>query len=342
MAAKKIEIPASFNSNYSEKDIADVTSIIKWMNESLQRSNRWLSRCCGVSDAYISTLLTGKHNGKPEDLIAKILPIMEDSETQRQPGEFVETTTWNIVNYACKMARAEGGFAIIAGSPGVGKTESLEEYTRRVPSTIYMRGSEVTNSTTVIDKLVKALDIRIGGQYRKSAKVDAIVEKLKNSKRLIILDETDKCHVDTPDPLRTISDDTGCGVILAGNTNLRNMVAMGDNRYDLIESRVVFWPEIINRISPEDVKNLMKPYISEDMISKYDTFDEVVKYAGELVKGSARKLVKSLLKNLLMLHESSKKDPNYQGISREMMAKVAKSFMGVAHPPAISRKNSSV
>ena len=343
MAAKTIDKPQSFNENYSQQDIQHVNNIIDWMNASPSRTNRWLSRCAGVSDAYISTLLAGRHAVKADGLLAKILPIMEDTEREHRPGDFIETSIWMIVQHACRMARAEGGFAVVAGSPGVGKSASLRHYAELHPNTIYLCGSEVINSTAVIDMLLDALSIKTGRQHRKSAKVAAIVEQLKDTGRLIILDETDKCQKDTPDPLRTISDATGCGVVLAGNVNLRNMVAMGDNRYDLIESRVVFWPEIINKISPEDVKLLMQPYITEDMITKYETFDEVARYAFDLVGGSARKLIKSLIKQVLMLDKHSRENSqSYGGISRELMAKIAKSYMGIAHPPAIPRKASAI
>lgn len=343
MAAKTIEKPASFNDNYTEQDITHVHNIIDWMNASPSRSNRWLARCAGVSDAYISTLLAGRQAVKADGLIAKILPIMEDTDREHRPGDFIETSIWMIVQHACRMARAEGGFSIVAGAPGVGKSASLRHYAELHPNTIYLCGSEVINSTAVIDMLLDALSIKTGRQYRKSAKVAAIVDQLKDTGRLIILDETDKCQKDTPDPLRTISDATGCGVVLAGNVNLRNMVAMGDNRYDLIESRVVFWPEIINKISPEDVKLLMQPYITEDMITKYETFDEVARYAFDLVGGSARKLIKSLIKQVLMLDKHSRENSqSYGGISRELMAKIAKSYMGIAHPPAIPRKASAI
>ncbi|PRO74914.1 hypothetical protein C6Y40_03725 [Alteromonas alba] len=343
MAAKTIEKPASFNDNYTEQDITHVHNIIDWMNASPSRSNRWLARCAGVSDAYISTLLAGRQAVKADGLIAKILPIMDDSEREHRPGDFIETSTWMIVQHACRMAKVDGGFSIVAGSPGVGKTESLMHYRELHPNTIYICGSSFMNSTSVMNALLKTLSIKTGTNHRKKDKFDAIVEQLKDSGRLIILDEADKCQQDTPDPLRSISDATGCGVVLAGNIDLRNNVAMGDNRFDLIESRVVFWPEIINKISPEDVKLLMQPYITEDMITKYETFDEVARYAFDLVGGSARKLIKSLIKQVLMLDKHSRENSaSYGGISRELMAKIAKSYMGIAHPPAIPRKASAI
>ncbi len=343
MAAKPIEKPTRYNENYTQQDIKYVSKIIDWMNESQTRSNAWLARCVGCSNAYISNLLSGKMPVKADKLIADILPIMEDTRREHRPGEFVETSTWMIVQYACRMARDEGGFSVVAGSPGVGKTVGLRHYAQLHPNTLFLEGSEFTNSTAVIDDLLEKLGAKTGFTLTKRKKVRTIIDLLKNTGRLIILDEADKCQKDTPDPLRTISDATGCGVVLAGNVNLRNLVAMGDNRYDLIESRVVFWPEVINKISPEDVKLMLAPYITKDMISKYETFDDIARYAFELVGGSARKLIKGLVKQLLMLDEYSRENhASYSGISCKMMSEIAIRYMGIAHPPAIPGKEKAV
>lgn len=340
MAAKQLTKPDAYNDFYTQQDIEHVEQIINWMNASKQRSNRWLSRCVGCSDASISTLLGGKTGSAASNLISKILPVMQDEQRLHEPGEFVETSIYTIVRYACNIARKEKGFAIIAGTPGVGKSESLKQYKREHPNSIYICGSEVINATAVIDMLLDALSIKSSRHLVKSKKVAAIIDALKDTGRLIILDEADKCQKDTHDPLRTISDATGCGVVLAGNVNLRTLVKAGDNRYDLIESRVVFWPEVIHKVSPADIELLMKPYIGPQLLSKHEYFEDIVQYAFEVVDGSARKLVKSLIKNVLALDAQQRKsNPAYEGITREMMRQIAKKYMGIAHPPAIGRRN---
>lgn len=342
MAIKTITRPTEFNEFYTDTDKENVYRIIDWMNASRSRSNRWLSRCVGCSDASISTLLTGKNGSAAANLINKILPVMEDTTAVHEPGEFVETSIWSIIKYSCEMAKEQQGFAIVAGTPGVGKSESLKHYQKLQPNTIYICGSEVINATAVIDMLLVQLGIKSVKNLVKAKKVAAIVDTLKDTGRLIILDEADKCQKDTPDPLRTISDATGCGVVLAGNVNLRNMVRAGDNRYDLIESRVVFWPEIINKVSPADVELLMRPYITPTLIAPGEQYEDVVRYAFEVVDGSARKLIKSLIRNTLKLDGQARKNGGYRGISREMIQQVAKNHMGIPHPPAIPRKNAVV
>lgn len=342
MARKQIDHPSSFNESYTEKDQTNLIRIIDWMNESKNRSNRWLSKCIGASDGSISTLLSGKHPTEASEWIEKILPVMEDSKRDVLIGEFVETSTWMMVNHACRQAKAQGGFAIVAGSPGVGKSESLEEYKRRNPNTIYICGSEVTNSSTVMNTLITELGLKNSRRKVKSEKTEDIINALKDSGRLVILDETDKCQCDSADPLRTISDRTNCGVVLAGNINLRSMVIEGDNRYDLIADRVVLWPKVITQISAEDASMLIKPYIKSDMIVDYESFEEISAYAYEISKGSARRLIKTLMHNVILLDKTSRNNSKYQGINRNMMRQIAITFMGIDHPPVIPRRAATV
>lgn len=342
MAKKHIDYPQSFNENYTDEDIKDVKAIIDWLNGSQSRTNRYLSKNVGNSDAYISTLLTGKHQGQPCVVITKIQSVMRDSQLERQQGEFVHTSVSNVIFHACQSAKEadEGGFVIISGSPGVGKTTALEQYKEEHPNSIYIVGSESTNGSAVLDEILQNLNIKCSQHVKKKAKEGLIIDALKGTNRLIILDETDKCHIDTPDPLRTISDKAGIGVVLAGNVGLRDDVATGQGRYDLIEDRVVFWPQLIKNVSAQDVHLLLKPYFTDDILSPEETFEEIADYAGKLVGGSARKLIKGLVKNAIKVHNAYSKDASrkYKGISRQLLASVAKSFLGINHPEQIPRK----
>lgn len=342
MAHKHIDYPTSYNAHYTEADQAAVRKIIDFLNGGRDRTNRWLSRCAGCSEAYMSQLLSGTLPVEPGKLLATVLPVIEDGDTPRQPGDFVETSIFHMVRHACRMAKDSGMFSIVAGAPGVGKTKALQHFTTLYPNSLYLCGSEVINSTAIIDMLLLALGEKLTGKMRKSHKVDRIIDRLTGTGRLIILDETDKCQVDTPDPLRTISDRTGCGVVLAGNIGLRDAVAAGAGRYDLIESRVIFWPQPLLRVSQQDINLLLRPYISDAQIHPYENFEEIADYAGQVVDGSARKLIQSLVPNIQMLIKQKEGKDDYRGIDRRMIAFVAKNFMGINHPPAVPHRPAAV
>jgi len=340
MAKEHIDYPATFTEFYSEQNKLDAKRIIDWLNESKTRTQAHLVKQISYSAGSVSTLINGVHPKDPQPVINVIIPIVEDTSKPLVAGEFVHTSTYNIVLSACKKAKDSARFTVVAGSPGVGKTSSLLEYVKEDPNAIYMCGSETTTSSVVLDELMEALSIKARATNTKNSRLKLIIEKLAGSGRLIILDEADKCAKDACDPLRTISDKTGCGVVLAGNHQLRDNIIVGNNRYDLISDRVVFWPAAINHITLEDCSLLMRPYFNDDMLG--DDFDVLVKYAYELTKGSARKLVDSLIPNALDVYRNQKSTNVDAVITCNWLRTIGKQLMGITNPPMIPHKPCAV
>jgi DNA transposition AAA+ family ATPase len=340
MAKEHIIHPESFTEFYSEQNKLDVKRIIDWLNESKTRTQSHLVKQISYSPASVSTLINGVHPKDPNPVIDVIIPIIDDAIVPLQVGEFVKTSTYHLVKIACDKARETRRFSVIAGSPGVGKSKSLEHYAQLNPNTIYIEGSEFTTSSVVLDELIEALGIKLSSNNTKASKAKLIINKLNGSNRLIILDEADKCAADVCDPLRTISDRTGCGVVLTGNHQLRENIIVGNNRYDLISDRVVFWPSAITAITLEDCSNLMRPYFTDDMLG--EDYDVLVKYAHELTKGSARKLIVSLIPNVMSFVKARKRHKHDVAIDCKWFKDIAQKYMGIQNPPPLPQKRSTI
>jgi len=340
MAKEHIDYPITFTEFYSEKNREDVHRIIDWLNESKSRTQSHLVKQISYSAGSVSTLINGVHPKDPQPVINVIIPIVDDVSKPVAAGDFIHTSTYNIVLSACKKAKDSARFTVVAGSPGVGKSSSLLEYAKHDPNAIYICGSETTTSSVVLDELMESLNIKSRASNTKHSRLKLIINKLQGSKRLIILDEADKCAKDACDPLRTISDKTGCGVVLAGNHQLRDNIIVGNNRYDLISDRVVFWPEAINHITLEDCSLLMRPYFTEQMLG--DDFDVLVKYAYELTKGSARKLVDSLIPNALDVYKNQIQRNADAALTCNWLRNIGKQLMGIQNPPPLPHKPSAI
>ncbi len=129
-------------------------------------------------------------------------------------------------------------------------------------------------------------------------------------------------------------------MVLAGNHQMRDNIIVGNNRYDLISDRVVFWPEAINHITLEDCSMLMRPYFADNMLG--DDFDVLVKYAYELTKGSARKLVDSLIPNALDVYKNQKQKDTDAALTCNWLRTIGKQLMGIQNPPPLPHKPSSI
>lgn len=341
MAKEHIDYPDTFTEFYSEQHIADVKRIIDWLNVSKTRTQSHLVKQITYSAGSVNTLIKGVHTVDPSPVIDVIIPIVEDKIVPVLAGEFIHTSTYRLVKMACDRAKESHKFTVVAGSPGVGKSASLLQYKKDNPNTIYICGTEDTTSGVVLDELIAALNIKGSASKNKARKRKLIESKLDGSNRLIILDEADKCAADAADPLRSISDRTGCGVVLAGNHKLREDIIVGDNRYDLINDRVAFWPSSIHAISLEDCSNLMHPYFTDD-VELGDDFNVLVKYAHEVTKGSARKLLVALIPNALKFYKSQQKNNKNPVITCELFQAVAKQQMGIQNPPSTPQKTCAV
>lgn len=341
MAKIHIDYPSAFSEFYSEQNIKDVKRIIDWLNISPSRTQSHLVKQISYSAGSLSTLINGVHPKDPQPVINVIIPIIEDEVRPTVAGEFIHTSTYRLVKMACDRAKESQKFTVVAGSPGVGKSASLLEYVKQDPNAIYICGSETTTSSVVLDELMEELNIKSRATNTKNSRLKLINKKLEGSNRLIILDEADKCAKDACDPLRTISDKTGCGVVLAGNHQLRDNIIVGNNRYDLISDRVAFWPNAINEITLEDCHNLMRPYFTND-VELGDDFNVLVKYAYEVTKGSARKLLIALIPNALKFYKSQQQSNKETVFKCALLQAIAKQQMGITNPPPLPQKRSAL
>lgn len=115
--------------------------------------------------------------------------------------------------------------------------------------------------------------------------ITAIVEKLKNSERLIIIDEAELLSYKCLEVIRRIHDMAGVGVVLAGMPRLRANLRGKRGEYKQLYSRVGFACDIKDRLPDEDVVMLVSAVFGNDEYA-----DELVKASG----GNARRLNKIL------------------------------------------------
>ncbi|KZW99471.1 hypothetical protein JL49_17100 [Pseudoalteromonas luteoviolacea] len=282
-------------------------------------NSTYIAKKINKSPSTVSQLLSGKYAASPtkylHDIYAIVAPAgtdaADDNAHDDRPviniryGEvpFVPTSVAKVISLACEHARARRRFSVVAGQAGIGKSRGLERYCEENPLAILIIGSEQTTSKQVIESLCTTLGLPKKSSVAKN--IENIVRTIENTERIILLDEADKCKPSALDPLRTISDAAKVGVCLIGNIQLVDKLQTNE-RYELISSRVCFWPKPIGEVPIEDIRNLFNE-LTQGTVPLESDDDQWWQWLHKRVEGNSRLLVENLLPHIL---SHSRKNPN--------------------------------
>ncbi|MCD9025776.1 AAA family ATPase [Cohnella silvisoli] len=200
-----------------------------------------VAQALGKSRSTISLYITGKYK-ETEDLREKArnylvtLGMWEHDSTEPAAAiqidyittadalPFIETTDVKRMRYVLKKAATKLKFGIIAGDPGLGKTETLKKYMFSNPgSAIYIRCKSTHTVKSLLQELADELGLPDTGSANQLNR--RIVKQLKRSPHFLIFDEADLLKsVDKYEALRDIYDEAGnVGIALTGNLALAEM-----------------------------------------------------------------------------------------------------------------------
>lgn len=181
------------------------------------------AREIGVSPTTLTQLLGGTYAADPTrqlERLSRWLGLQEESRAQpKMPAapQWVTTPTAERVIAALGYAQMAGDVAVIYGGAGLGKTTAAREYARRYPNVWLATMSPATAGvTTALEEVCLALGFRDLPQG--AARMQrAIVERVRGTGGLLVVDEAQHLGVAALDALRAIHDAAGVGLALIGN-----------------------------------------------------------------------------------------------------------------------------
>lgn len=207
-----------------------------------------VARATGLSNATISTWIRGKYAGdnlKIEEAVVRFLS--REKERAAKPvdmNQVVEINALKRVEQVCRFAHIEGELCVITGAPGVGKSIAVKHYGKENDDAILI---EVHPRYTPKNLII---DIHSECGFKKHSGIhDMMVEitsTLKDSHRLIIIDEAEHLTTDGLELIRRIHDFTGIGVVLSGTQlligNLRGNKGEFAQLYNRVAARANIEP----------------------------------------------------------------------------------------------------
>ncbi|ECX0641784.1 AAA family ATPase [Salmonella enterica subsp. enterica serovar Newport] len=289
----------------------DIITQLKDVMDAHGYSQGQVARAIGRSSATMNQYLQGKYNGDIADMEERIghflRRVREKQNALRIDERFVSTPTASKGLEVLSYAHLESEICVLFGAAGLGKTMILKEYARRDSNVIFIEADPGFTARTLLEELCGRLRLSKNGNIH--ALIEVCVEKLKDSGRLLVIDEAELLPYRALEVIRRLHDKAGIGVVLAGMPRLIVNLKGKRGEYAQLYSRVALALDLGNALARQDFDQ-----IALDLMPEAE--DQKVSDAlYEQSKGNARRLFK-MARGVYRMCDISKKDVTVTAIEK--------------------------
>lgn len=213
----------------------DLRLAVRWLHGHYYDSGRSLveiGEFIGYDGGVISKLFNGRYEGDLEKVVRQIVRyrrLTEERATMNK-APYIETQLYRQIEECCQAALAYQKIVYLFGESQVGKTEALKHYAAKHNhgETTYVEmpaGGSISHFLAAL-----AEKLRMSKQARGDVLALNIMRCL-GPNNLIIIDEASRAlqarsyggsNLKTLDFIRSLHDNTGCGIVLCGTNVFRD------------------------------------------------------------------------------------------------------------------------
>ena len=218
-------------SDYSAEEMDLVRGEVTRVIEDEKIGLTEIAKLCGIPYTTLHGWHRSSYQGNNVDKTRKVLVWLEGRKAQAKtrqaipelPG-FLETPSSEAFTNVFRFTQALGDIGVISGGAGVGKSMAAEEYAAR-NSNVWLSVMEPSLRSVQGALSEIALSMRIEERDR-SRLGRLIVDRVRGTGGLIIVDEAQHLDTLTLDQLRMIPEKSGggCGIVLIGNDKVRTQI----------------------------------------------------------------------------------------------------------------------
>ena len=197
-----------------------------------------LARAIGVSSASVNMYVNGKyeaHGGNLATIEKKVAAFLAREAAKKSEAKldirFVAIRTAARVAEVMRSAHLEGEVAVVYGQAGLGKTMALKQYCADNPDAVLIEADPSFTAQVLLRHIARAIGANPTGTMHKL--FEAVVERLQDSGRLLVVDEAELLQLRALECLRRIHDKAGVGLVLAGMPKL--LVNLRGKRGELVQ-----------------------------------------------------------------------------------------------------------
>jgi len=268
----------------------------EYVKENPAVTNTGIAKGVGMSTSYVSQFRNDKYPIKESEgeFALKIENYLDNeaaalTRVSRGHLKFAMTTAAQDIFKIASYALTEGKIGVVTGVAGCGKTIAVQEFKKRNPTAVLIEVTPLVTQRSLVQSIARELKIPLFTYKHDVPKMvpnivlfDEIIDKLVDTRRLLIIDEGENNTVNCLEVIRRIQDFTGIGVLLCGTKKLLERLRGSRKELQQLFSRVGIQKDI-ELLQRGDVKAILTVNYPEAM--KFaDNFLQLSKNNGRLLE----------------------------------------------------------
>lgn len=261
---------------------------LKNLIEEHNISQAYVCRATGISNTVLSRWLSKTYEGDVQK-VCNVIESFIQRESEKYSSkklDFVMTSVARKVFEVARIAHIDCEIGICYGQAGLGKTQAVKEYAFLNPDVILIEADLGYTTRVLFSEIHKKLDLDGCGMIH--GLLEDIISKLKDSSRLIIVDEAEHLPYRALELIRRIHDKANIGILLVGMPKLVANIRGKRGQYEQLYSRIGIAGRL-NSLRPEDTETIVNSVIKED--------SKIWKSFHEESSGNTRVLTKLLMRS---------------------------------------------
>lgn len=229
-------------------------------------SQNGVAKACAINPGALSDWINGKYKGdndKIEQVVRGYLSRLNEKKMiSRKKIPFVPTLTARKIFEVARTCHVDEIMGVAYGESSVGKTMAVKEYASQNPDVILVESDTGYTAKVVMSEIHQALGLDGRGTLH-NVFVEC-VEKLKNTGRLIIIDEAECLPYKALEMVRRLHDKAEIGILLVGMPRLVYNLRGNKGEYAQLYTRVGIAAKL-KFFSEEDTRMVLEKVLPEAM-----------------------------------------------------------------------------